>query len=274
VALAAVIAAIPLIAVVGLGAEAGSWYVTKQHAQNAADAAAYSGALKLACSLGAASGTPCADAQSVDTRAKQFAAQNDFCDGRNAKSKGTPACPSYLPTGTSQTVVIDQPTSWNGTSGSFVRAVVNQTQPTFLVSVLGLSTLTIGAQAIAKVDVMANPCILALNGPISFQGSPDIEAPGCSMASNSTANNALDFTGNGMTINTSLSAAGGCTPTTSTFCQKSLTYMPPVTNPFSILDTIGSGTNHTLTQQDLGLSTSSKTCPNSQLIAYSAAARV
>ena len=40
-----VVALVPLIGVVALGAEAGSWYVTKQHAQNAADAAAYSGGL-------------------------------------------------------------------------------------------------------------------------------------------------------------------------------------------------------------------------------------
>ena len=44
-AFATVVALVPLIGVVALGAEAGSWYVTKQHAQNAADAAAYSGAL-------------------------------------------------------------------------------------------------------------------------------------------------------------------------------------------------------------------------------------
>ena len=44
-AFATVIALVPLIGVVGLGGEAGSWYVTKQHAQNAADAAAYSGGL-------------------------------------------------------------------------------------------------------------------------------------------------------------------------------------------------------------------------------------
>ena len=58
VAFAAVIAAIPLIGVVGLGAEAGSWYVTKQHAQNAADAAAYAGALRLACKLGEPAARP------------------------------------------------------------------------------------------------------------------------------------------------------------------------------------------------------------------------
>ena len=57
VAFATVVALVPLIGVVALGAEAGSWYVTKQHAQNAADAAAYSGGLRLACSTLAA---PCA----------------------------------------------------------------------------------------------------------------------------------------------------------------------------------------------------------------------
>ena len=45
VAFATVVALVPLIGVVALGAEAGSWYVTKQHAQNAADAAAYLGRL-------------------------------------------------------------------------------------------------------------------------------------------------------------------------------------------------------------------------------------
>ena len=49
-AFATVVALVPLIGVVALGGEAGSWYVTKQHAQNAADAAAYSGGLRLACS--------------------------------------------------------------------------------------------------------------------------------------------------------------------------------------------------------------------------------
>src|SRR2546422_11734199 len=72
---ATVIALVPLIGVVALGAEAGTWYVTRQHAQNAADAAAYSGALRLACTI---AGAAC-EQQSVDYRGKQFAAQNTFC---------------------------------------------------------------------------------------------------------------------------------------------------------------------------------------------------
>src|SRR5436305_11534491 len=77
VAFATVIALVPLIGVVALGGEAGSWYVTRQHAQNAADAAAYSGALRLACQLGA---LLCDDTNSLDYRGKEFAAQNAFCN--------------------------------------------------------------------------------------------------------------------------------------------------------------------------------------------------
>lgn len=47
-AFATVVALVPLIGFVALGAEAGSWYVVKQHAQNAADSAAMAGALAIA----------------------------------------------------------------------------------------------------------------------------------------------------------------------------------------------------------------------------------
>ena len=56
-------AALPLIGIAGLGTELGVMYVTKRHAQNAADSAAFSGALTLA-SGGATS--------AVQTAGKQF----------------------------------------------------------------------------------------------------------------------------------------------------------------------------------------------------------
>src|SRR6185312_3340883 len=96
-ALTTVAALVPLISVVGLGAEAGSWYVTKQRAQNAADAAAYSGGFTLACSLGAVS---CADTQSVDFRGKEFAAQNAFCNPGDTSYSGS-TCTTSLPSGMS-----------------------------------------------------------------------------------------------------------------------------------------------------------------------------
>ena len=210
-AFATVIALVPLIGVVALGGEAGSWYVTKQHAQNAADGAAYSGALTLACAL-ANNGTCNTDTQTVDYRGKEFAAQNAFCNAGDATAYPGRQCAASPPTGVSQAVTIATLTSWNGVNGNFVQATVQQTQPAYLAAVLGFTTIPIGATAIAQVNALTKPpCALALTGSLSFQGSPNINAPNCGMASNDPATNALDFTGGGMSINLgSLSAAGGC----------------------------------------------------------------
>ena len=126
-AFATVVALVPLIGVVALGAEAGSWYVTKQHAQNAADAAAYSGALRVACSN---SDESCDTAQDYVYRGKQFAAQNAFCNAGDSSYPGS-NCAS-LPTGTSQTVQIDQPTGI-----AFVPLLASNSQR-YLAKVLGL----------------------------------------------------------------------------------------------------------------------------------------
>jgi len=233
-AFATVVAMIPLIGAVALGGEAGTWYVTRQRAQSAADAAAVSGAMKLACSL---AGSSCTDAQSVTYRGKQFAAQNGFCNAGDTSYPGA-RCATSLPSGTSQTVTIASLTSWAGVSGNFVQATVSQQQPGYLANLLGLSTVTIGATGVAQVQTLTKPpCALSLTGSISFQGSPNINAPNCSMASNDPNANALNFTGGGMTMNLSgLSAAGGCTGAAS-FCNTALLYAPPVSNPFSALDT-------------------------------------
>src|SRR3954469_13298987 len=119
VAVATVVALVPLIGVVALGAEAGSWYVTKQRAQNAADAAAYSGGLTLACSISGS--TNCDTAHDYVYRGRQYAAQNRFCNAGDSSYPGS-NCATSLPTGTSQTVQIDQPTSVR------VRAIVGQQQ--------------------------------------------------------------------------------------------------------------------------------------------------
>ncbi|HEY1941953.1 MAG TPA: pilus assembly protein TadG-related protein [Roseiarcus sp.] len=266
-AFATVIALVPLIGALALGGEAGSWYVTKQHAQNAADAAAYSGALRLACSL-ANGGTCPVDVQTVPYRGKEFAAQNGFCNAGDTSYPGGD-CPTSFPKGASQSVAIATLTTWNGTSGNFVQATVQQTQPAYLAVLLGLTTVNIGATAVAEVNALPTPpCTLALTGSVSFQGSPNINAPGCGMASNDTANNAIDFTGGGTTMNLgSLSTAGGCTGST-TFCGRTLTYRAPVTDPFSALDgalTTLCGANPTL-PATCGLSN----CPGSSLVPYTA----
>ncbi|RXT54081.1 pilus assembly protein TadG-related protein [Bradyrhizobium betae] len=232
-AFATVIALMPLIGVVALGGEAGSWYVTKQHAQNAADAAAVSGAMQQLC----LSNAPCAVTQTVDYRAKQAAAANAFCNAGGTAYPGS-QCGASLPAGISQSVQIASLTSWNGAAGTYVQATVSQQQPAYLAQVLGLTTVTIPATAVASVkSVLFPPCVLSLTGSISFQGSPNINAPNCGMASNDPAKDAINFTGGGMSMNLgSLSTVGGCTGAAS-FCSSALTYLPaPTKNPFADLD--------------------------------------
>ena len=236
VAIATVVALIPLIGALALGAEAGSWYVIRQHAQNAADAAAYSGGLTVACTL--APGTNSCDASQPYTyRGMQAAAQNAFCNSGDTGYAGS-SCGS-LPSGTSQNVTVASLASWNGVNGNYVQATVTQTQNTSLATVLGLSTVTVGATAVAKIDALAKPpCVLALKDPVTFQGSPTVSSPDCGISSNSTAADAIGFKGNnGIQLNAPSFTVGGCTQTGGSQCTNVQTYQQPVPDPLSALNT-------------------------------------
>ena len=249
---------IPLIGAIALGGEAGSWYVTKQHAQNAADSSSLSGMLNLACTLAGS----CPDTQNLTYRAKEFAAQNGFCNSGDASVYPESKCKT-LPLGVSQKVTITQLTAWNGVSGNYVQSSVQQIQPTSLARILGLKTITITASAVAVVNSAPKPpCVLALTSNISFQGSANINAPNCGMGSNSKASNALDFTTAGTSMSFgSLTAAGGCTGSTS-YCQTARTYRTAITNPFKALDSVTLPTLSNCTGSTLVAYTAAKPCQN------------
>jgi Flp pilus assembly protein TadG len=237
-AFATVIAHVPLIGVVALGAEAGSWYVTRQHAQNAADAAAYSGALRLACIIAGANCTT-----SVDYDGKQFAAQNAFCNAGDTAYPGTNCVP--LPTGISHAVQIDIGNYNAGTftpaagTGNAVRARVSQQQPAYLAAVLGLTTVNIPAQAIALIQNPTKVCALALGpdvGALKLAGNLSNNGTGCGLMSDSTVQLASTpaFTGSGWAIY----GASGCTPSgnCSAVSVPHNYFMPYANNPLSKLD--------------------------------------
>jgi hypothetical protein len=184
---------------VALGGEAGSWYVIRQHAQNSADAAAYSGAIRLACTI--ALGTSCPDAaKTVTYRGREFAAQNGFCDASDSTSYSGSRCATSLPTGTSQAVTIDigdysggtftTPPTSNGGTGNAVRAKVSQQQNGSFAAILGLTTINIPTQAIALVQ--NNPlkvCGLGLDPTQSslwIGGSINLAGNGCGLQSDGT----------------------------------------------------------------------------------------
>ena len=252
-AFATVVALVPLIGVVALGGEAGSWYVTKQHAQNAADAAAISGAWRLKCANDAQEGVPCTDTNSVDYRAKQFAAQNAFCNAGDTSYPGS-RCVTTLPTGTSQSVSVAIGTDQ-------VRATVSQQQPAYLAAVLGMSAVNIGATAVAQIQILTKPCILALSGSATFQGSVTVSSPNCGIASNSRASNAFDFTGNGgLSINAPSFAAGGCSQTGGNQCNNVTTHSPKVPDPLAAFNAAMSSLKTT--------DFSANQCPSGQPTAY------
>jgi Flp pilus assembly protein TadG len=219
VAFATVIALVPLIGVVALGTEAGSWYVTRQHAQNAADGAALSGALGIANTNG--------------NLQPNFGTLNGF---------------SSNVTTTQGTYTIGSGFQQGGISPNAVQAVVTQCQPQAGLSLLifpatatancNAKNVTIQARAVASVVTPANPpCVLALTGSITFHDSAvTVNAPNCGFASNAPGVG-FDFNGNPSRVNVaSLTTTGSCSGS-STYCSKVLTYAPPVINPFSALDT-------------------------------------
>lgn len=235
IAFATVISLVPLIGFLALGAEAGSWYVTKQHAQTAADAAAYSGGLQLACTI--ANLSSC-DSTTYDTRGKQVAAQNAFCNTGDTSYAGS-RCIASLPSGTSQAVTMASLTSWNGTSGNFIQATVSQQQPTYMANLFGLSNINIAATAVASVtSLAAPPCALALVDPITFQGSPTLSSSNCGIASNNKSADAIGFKGNnGIQVNAPSYTVGGCSQTGGSQCTNVQTYQQAIPDPLSPLKT-------------------------------------
>jgi Flp pilus assembly protein TadG len=238
-----VIALVPLIGAVALGAEAASWYVTRQHAQNAADAAAYSGALRLACTIAGATCT-----STVENQAKEFAAQNAFCNSGDTAYPGT-NCATSLPSGISHAVQIDIGdyagafTTPAAATGNAVRARVSQLQPAYLAAVLGLTTVNIPAQAVAVVEQPSKVCALALgpdptggNGALKIAGNVSNNGTGCPIMSDASVQFAstASFTGSGWAV----FGATGCKPDT-TCANPGVThnyFMPYAYNPLSKLD--------------------------------------
>ncbi|MBS0644482.1 MAG: pilus assembly protein TadG-related protein [Acetobacteraceae bacterium] len=231
IATTAALALTGLAGLSALGSEASTWYYIKRNAQNAADAAAFAGA--LAITQRNAGNT----SDSVTASGIAFANQNGYCTG------GATSCTN---SGAPVTVSVTRGTYASGAftasgSGSDVLAVITQQQTGLLSGLIGRNSITIAASAVASVKDYGMPCVLATNGSVSFQGNSTVSAPTCAIVSNSTASNAISFNNNGngsLSITAqSLAAAGGCSGNTSQ-CATNANYslytnVPPATNPFA-----------------------------------------
>src|SRR5215469_9947604 len=143
------ITSIALMGLVGLGAEAGNWYVMKRHGQNAADAAAIAGALTLGTASGASGCTT-----SLQTTA--------------GASGTTVASANGFTSGTGGVTVTAQAPPWSGSYTSHpcaAEAQITQVIPTVFASVIpgAPSSMTVNNVAVAEVTKLTPSCAVALN---------------------------------------------------------------------------------------------------------------
>jgi hypothetical protein len=175
-----------LLGFVALAADMGVMMRGKRLVQTAADSAAVAGALELNYNPGG-----------VTSAALAAAGQN----GYTAASSG-------VTTSGGTTVTVNTPPASGPHSGAgntnYVEVIVSQVQPTIFMGIFGRSSQTVLARAVAKNGGSSNGCVYILNptagNTMDMQGNFDLNAPNCGIIIDSTASNALDFTGKAGTI--------------------------------------------------------------------------
>jgi hypothetical protein len=213
-----------VIGFVGLGTEGGTWYLTRRNAQNAADVAAYAGAVRLSFAqsdlgLTLANAKPQAIAAATDT-----ATQNGFTTGTSSTIV-TPITPPVAPSGFAGNVTA-------------VEVTVQRTRPRLLSGLFLASDPVIIARGVASLLSQGPACMLAQSGGLSIGGSATVNAGSCTLASNNTASNGINIFGSATVSAGSLTSAGGCSGCASaTLTTPYTAYAPPTTNPFAYLDT-------------------------------------
>jgi hypothetical protein len=211
-----------LLRLVGLGAEAGNWYVMKRHGQNGADAAAVAGALTLATASGT-SGCTTSLQTTAGTSGTSVAGENGFTSGSGGA-----------------TVTVQAP-PWDGSYTSHpcaAEAQITQVIPTMFASVIpGVAkSMTVNNAAVAEVVKLTQSCALALNQITVNGASATISGTNCGFEANSTASNALNLNGNNSSITgTALATPGGCSGTVCSSLQDVMTHATPGVNPFTAI---------------------------------------
>ncbi|PPQ26553.1 pilus assembly protein TadG-related protein [Rhodopila globiformis] len=224
--------AVVICGLAALGSEVGTWYVIKRDAQNAADAAALAGAVQLAqANALTLAGISAGQIANAGTSAVSFANQNGFC------TNGATSCMSQ---GSPQTVAVTVGSYSGGTfspntpgSGNpAVQVVITQTQPGIFAALFGQSSISIQASAVART--LPEVCMLALSGQLDFDDSVSMSAPGCLLATNDTAGDAISFDPGSSASVAGMTTPGSCSGSTAS-CAVATANAPAVSDPLALL---------------------------------------
>lgn len=196
----------------GLGVETSYWYYSSLKLQAIADAAAYAGALEKVQG---------SDTATITAAATTSAASNGLGGG---------------------TVVVNTPpTSGPNTAKKAVEVILNQNLDRMFTSIFTQTKVPERARAVALITDASKACVLALNQSASqaalFSGSSSVKFNGCSVMSDSMANDAIKVQGSAGLQTDCLISVGGVSlnnPVT-TVCKAPITQALPAADPFSNL---------------------------------------
>ncbi|MFO1036218.1 MAG: pilus assembly protein TadG-related protein [Geminicoccaceae bacterium] len=206
------VSAMAFFGLVGLGTEAGTWYLARRSAQNAADAAALAGAVAIQQS------------NDIAATAADLATQNGFT------------------TGGSTTVTVRHPPTTGTHIGnqSAVEVEVAQVQPRYLSALFLTTSPTVSARAVGMLQNRSVACLVALSGSVTIQNSSSFNAASCAVASNANMTAAINIPQSNSSVTADkMIAAGTCSG-----CNRAIVhltkgyeeYATPVTNVYSYLD--------------------------------------
>ena len=205
-----------LIGFLGLGVETGYWYLGKRDLQTQADAASIGGVWEVVWHR---------DSQ-ITPSATNEAVRNGF------------------PNAAFTSITVNNPPTSGAETGNIKAVEVILTQdydPMF--SALFLSDdITIAARAVSTLVASGSACVLALNGTVSDAaeniGGTTINAPDCTIAANSNAEDAISFSGSANILFESAWTVGGLEidgTTNVTFVEATNTHMWPIDDPYANL---------------------------------------
>ncbi|TGT70890.1 hypothetical protein EN802_21500 [bacterium M00.F.Ca.ET.159.01.1.1] len=196
----------------GFGVETSYWYYSSLKLQAIADAAAYAGALEKVWG---------SDTATITTAATTSATANGL--------------------GTGTIVVNTPPTSGPNTAKKAVEVILNQNLDRMFTSIFTQTKVPEQARAVALITDASYACVLALNTSAAqaalFSGSTTVKLKGCSVMSDSTADDAIKVQGSASLTADCLITVGGVSlnnPVT-TVCKSPITQALPASDPFASL---------------------------------------
>ncbi|WP_262269901.1 pilus assembly protein TadG-related protein [Microvirga yunnanensis] len=196
----AVIAAIlfpVLIGAMGIGSEAGYWYLTQRKLQHAADVSAHAAAVRK---------------RAGDATSGMAAAATHIAQESGLLAAGT--------------VTVNSPPTSGALAGDAngIEVILTEMQPPLLSSLFLSAPVRLQGRAVVRLDATSQACVLALSpaapAAVKVSGSTTVTLNGCDVASNSSAPDALTMAGGGSLTTDCAYTVGGAITSSSLSLQK------------------------------------------------------